>query len=40
MFDINQWDGQTDTKLAVKPIEIFTPEKSEDIINNETKKYE
>lgn len=28
LFPINEWDGKSDTKLAIPPIEILTPEES------------
>lgn len=38
LFYINEWDGKSDTKIAVKPIKIFTPKKSLDIINSQNEK--
>lgn len=35
IFKVNKWDGKSDTKLAVKPIDIFSPQKSADIMNSE-----
>ncbi|MDX9970325.1 MAG: hypothetical protein RBS56_00250 [Candidatus Gracilibacteria bacterium] len=34
IFHINDWDGKSNTQPAVKPIEIFSPQKSADIMNN------
>ena len=34
IFDINNWDNKTNNKIAVEPIETFTPEKSLDIMEN------
>jgi hypothetical protein len=33
IFHVNEWDGKSNTKPAVKPIEIFSPQKSVDIMN-------
>lgn len=35
IFHVNKWDGKSNTQPAVKPIEIFSPQKSTDIMNNE-----
>ena len=35
IFNVNEWDGKSNTQLAVRPIEIFSPLKSADIMNNE-----
>jgi len=35
LFHINNWDGKTDTQIAVRPLEIFSPEKSAEIMENE-----
>ncbi|MCX6739793.1 MAG: hypothetical protein NTZ49_01020 [Candidatus Parcubacteria bacterium] len=35
IFHINKWDGKSNTEIAVKPIEIFSPQKSADIMNSE-----
>ena len=35
IFHVNEWDGKTNTQIAVKPIKIFSPQKSEDIMNHE-----
>jgi len=35
IFHINKWDGKSDTKIAVKPVKIFTPQKSLKIVNNQ-----
>ena len=38
LFPINEWDGKSSTKLAVKSIKIFSPKKSLRIVKNQTKK--
>lgn len=38
LFHINEWDGKSDTEIAVKPTTIFTPEKSLEIVNNQNEK--
>ncbi|MFC2143831.1 hypothetical protein ACFLQO_00495 [Candidatus Aenigmatarchaeota archaeon] len=38
LFHVNIWDGRSDTKIAVKYIKIFSPEKSLDIVNNQDKQ--
>ena len=35
LFYINEWYGNSDTKIAVKPIKIFSPQKSLEIVNNQ-----
>ncbi len=35
IFHVNEWDGKSNTEMAVKPLEIFTLQKSADIMNNE-----
>lgn len=35
IFYVNEWDGKSNTEPAVKPIEIFSPQKSADIMNIE-----
>ena len=35
IFHVNEWDGKSNTETAVKPLEIFTPQKSADIMNGE-----
>lgn len=35
ILHVNEWDGKSDTEIAVQPIEIFSPKKSADIMNNE-----
>jgi len=35
IFHINEWDGKSNTEIAVKILEIFSPEKSAEIMNNE-----
>ena len=36
IFRVNEWDGKSSTETAVKPLEIFTPQKSIDIMNSES----
>jgi hypothetical protein len=36
IFQVNEWDGKSNTEPAVKPIEVFSPQKSADIMNNES----
>lgn len=38
IFHVNEWDGKTNTKIAVEPVEIFSLKKSEDIMNCEDDK--
>ena len=38
LFHINEWDGKSDTKIAVKPTKIFTPQKSLEIVNNQNEE--
>ena len=38
IFQINEWNGKSSTKIAVKPIKIFTPQKSLRIVQNQTKE--
>ncbi|MCK5123489.1 MAG: hypothetical protein KAQ87_05095 [Candidatus Pacebacteria bacterium] len=35
LFYINEWDGKSNTEIAVKPIKIFTPQKSLKIVNDQ-----
>jgi len=35
VFEINEWDGKTDTKIAVIPTNIYSPGKSLEILNAE-----
>lgn len=35
ILHVNEWDGKSNTETAVKPLEIFTPQKSADIMNGE-----
>lgn len=37
-FHINQWDGKSNTEIALKPIKIFTPKKSLEIVNNQNEE--
>jgi len=34
-FDVNEWDGKSDTKVAVPIIECFSPEKSTEIMEKD-----
>ena len=38
IFHVNEWDGKSDTEIAVKPIKIFTPQKSLKIASNQNKE--
>ncbi|MFH1048767.1 MAG: hypothetical protein V1732_03830 [Patescibacteria group bacterium] len=38
LFHINEWDGKSDTEIAVNSIKIFTPQKSLEIINNQNEE--
>jgi hypothetical protein len=38
LFHINKWDGKSDTEIAVKPIKIFSPRKSLEIVMNQSKE--
>jgi len=38
IFHVNEWDGKSHTETAVKPLKIFTPQKSEKIMNNESEE--
>ena len=38
LFHINEWDGKSDTQIAVKATKIFTPQKSLEIVNNQDEK--
>jgi len=35
IFHVNEWDGKSDTEIAVKVLEIFSPEKSAEIMDGE-----
>ncbi len=35
IFHINEWDGKSNTEIAVKILEIFSPEKSAEIMDGE-----
>lgn len=35
IFHINNWNGKSNTKVAVPVLEIYSPEKSEEIMKNE-----
>ncbi len=36
ILPINKWDGKANTEIAVKPVKIFSPKKSAEIVNNQT----
>jgi hypothetical protein len=36
ILPVNEWDGKSNTEVAVKPLDIFTPQKSADIMANES----
>lgn len=38
IFHINEWNGKSNTKIAVKPIKIFSPEKSKKMVGSETEE--
>ena len=38
LFHINEWDGRSNTDIAVKSTKIFTPQKSLEIVNNQDEK--
>jgi hypothetical protein len=38
IFHINEWDGKSDTEIAVKPIQTFTPERSLEIVLDQTEE--
>jgi len=38
IFEVNNWDGKSGTKIALDPIKIFSPEKSLSIVKDQTKK--
>jgi len=38
LFHINEWDGKSNTEIAVKPTKIFTPQKSLEIVNNQNEE--
>jgi hypothetical protein len=38
VFPINSWGGKSGTRIAVKPVEIFSPAKSTQIVKNQTKR--
>ncbi len=38
IFHVNEWDGKSGTEIAVKPIKIFSPRKSLEIINDQNKE--
>jgi hypothetical protein len=38
IFHINEWDGKSDTEIAVKPVKIFTPKRSLEIVSNQNEE--
>lgn len=38
IFYINQWDGKSNTEIALKPVKIFSPQKSLEIVNNQSEE--
>lgn len=36
VFKINEWDGENDTAIAVKPTKIYSPEESKRFVENES----
>lgn len=38
VFAVNEWDGKSDTTIAVKPIQTFSPEKSARIMTNQNEE--
>ena len=38
IFHVNEWDGKSDTEIAVKPIKIFSPQKSLKIVKDQNKE--
>jgi len=38
ILQVNEWDGKSDTKIGVKSIKIFTPQKSLEIVNNQNEE--
>lgn len=34
IFPINEWDGKSNTKIAVNPLKLYTPQESARIMNN------
>jgi len=39
IFHINEWDGKSNTKIAVRPLEIFSLQKSAEIMGSENDEY-
>ena len=37
IFHVNEWDGRSDTEIALKPIKTFTPQRSLEIVKNQDK---
>ncbi|MGC9310993.1 MAG: hypothetical protein ACP5E4_04710 [Candidatus Aenigmatarchaeota archaeon] len=35
IFHVNEWDGRSDTEIAVKQIKIFNPQRSLEIVNDQ-----
>lgn len=38
IFSIEEWDGVSATGVAVKPVEVYSPEKSQEIMNDDSKE--
>jgi hypothetical protein len=38
LFHVNEWDGKSDTEIAMKPIKTFTLQKSLRIVNNQNEE--
>ncbi len=38
IFDVNIWDGKSNTNIGVKPIEIYKPQKNKKLLHNQTKE--
>ena len=38
VFEVNNWDGKSNTKLAVKPLEIHKPQKNCKLSHNASKE--
>ncbi|MCK4553497.1 hypothetical protein KAU19_00855 [Candidatus Parcubacteria bacterium] len=38
IFQVNKWDGKSNTALAVNPIEIYSPQENKSLSHNKTKE--
>ena len=38
VFKINNWDGKSDTSIAVRPSRVYSPSKSKELIEKESKE--